>query len=103
MAPTPHVVAVETTSRPRQCGYEASQLRLERRLHAGSPHWGNNLVSAGPVVAIEGAGAGVGRLPGPARLGGFRLEGLDPGTFALLLGLGKCEMRIGVNCTEYQG
>ena len=51
MAPTPHVVAVETTSRPRQCGYEASQLRLERRLHAGSPHWGNNLVSAGPAAA----------------------------------------------------
>ena len=35
-------VAVEATSRPRQFGYETPQLRLRRRLHAGSPYRSND-------------------------------------------------------------
>ena len=60
-------------------------------------------VLLGGVVAIKGAGDVVGRLPVASRLHCFRLEGLAPSRFALLLGLGKCEVRIGANCTEYQG
>ena len=55
------------------------------------------------VMAVQGAGDVVGRLPRPAGVRRFGLKGQDPGTFALLLGLGKCEVRIGVNGTEYQG
>jgi hypothetical protein len=40
-------------------------------------------------VTIKGAGDIVDRLPVAARLVGFRLEGLVPSRFALLLGLGK--------------
>ena len=46
-------VAVEATSRPRQFGYETPQLRLERRLHAGSPYRSNDLVSAGPEPPLS--------------------------------------------------
>ena len=46
-------VAVEATSRPRQFGYETPQLRLERRLHAGSPYRCNDLVSAGPEPPLS--------------------------------------------------
>src|SRR5512135_150013 len=48
MAPSPDSLAVEATSRPRKCGHETPQLRLERRLHDGSPYRSNDLVSAGP-------------------------------------------------------
>ena len=48
MAQTPHIVAVEATSRSRKCGHETPQLRLERRLHARSPYRCSDLVSAGP-------------------------------------------------------
>ena len=50
---TRRVVAVEATSRPRQFGYETPQLRLERRLHAGSPYRSNDLVSAGPEPPLS--------------------------------------------------
>ena len=33
---------------PQECGHETQQLRLERKLHAGSPYWSNRLVCAGP-------------------------------------------------------
>ena len=46
-------VAVEATFRPRQFGYETPQLRLERRLHAGSPYRSNDLVSAGPEPPLS--------------------------------------------------
>ena len=62
-------VAVEATSRPRQFGYETPQLRLERRLHAGSPYRSNDLVSAGPEpplscdLRLNHAGNSLGRSP----------------------------------------
>src|SRR5512135_3224579 len=52
MVPSPHALAVEAASRPRKCGHETPQLRLERRLHDGSPYRSSDLVSAGPA---EGA------------------------------------------------
>ncbi len=45
-----HAVAAEATSRPRQRRHETPQLRLERRLPAGSPYRSNILVGAGPAV-----------------------------------------------------
>ena len=41
----------------------------------------------------------------PDLVGSEHFSGIDPvpSRFALLLGLGKCEVRIGVNGTEYQG
>src|SRR5271157_2427801 len=50
MAQTPYLVTVEATSRPRKCSHETPQLRVERRLHAGSPYCSNNLVGAGPAL-----------------------------------------------------
>src|SRR5205814_1065370 len=48
VAEAPHLVALEAASGPQECGHEAQLLRLERRLHAGSPDWSNHLVCAGP-------------------------------------------------------
>src|SRR5512135_1477411 len=52
MAQTPHIVAVEATSRSRKCGHETPQLRLEQRLHVGSPYRCSDLVSAGPGASV---------------------------------------------------
>src|SRR5512135_1424317 len=49
MAPSPDSLAVEATSRPRKGGHETPQLRLERRLHDGSPYRSSDLVNAGPA------------------------------------------------------
>ena len=51
VAQTHHLVTIEATSEPQECGHEAQQLRLERKLHAGSPYWSNHLVCAGPAAA----------------------------------------------------
>src|SRR5205823_13033533 len=59
VAETHHLIAPEAASEPQECGHEAQLLRLERRLHAGSPYWSNHLVCAGPechghrAVAID--------------------------------------------------
>ena len=55
------------------------------------------------VMAVQGSGDVVGRLPRPAGVRRFGLKGLVPSRFALLLGLGKCEVLGRINRTEYQG
>ena len=54
MAQPLHLVALEATSEPQECGHEAEQLRLERKLLAGSPYWSN--VSARPYQGVARAG-----------------------------------------------
>ena len=48
-----HPVALEATSRPREPRHETPQLRLERRLPAGSPYWSNTFSVRWPCLTTE--------------------------------------------------
>ena len=53
MAQTLDLVTSKATSWPRKCRHETPLLRVERRLHDGSPYWNSELVSAGPVRGLD--------------------------------------------------